>query len=126
MRAAVRRLHDAGAAAGGDHVLARAVVLDLRPALLRADAGEFARRVVPAICIPLAHAGRAEDDHGCGDTPFAQVLLRLLVFELEAQAPRGVAQQEIHVHGGQAVGGGGHLGLVRNCHGKRNPDRKFI
>ena len=34
-----------------------------------------------------------------------QVFLGLLVFELEAQAAGGVAQQEIHVHGRQPVGG---------------------
>ena len=124
MRAAVRRLHDAGAAAGGDHVLARRVVLDLGAPLLRADAGEFARGIVPAPRIILLHAGRTENDHSGGDAPLAQVFFRLLVFELEPQAPRRAAEQEVHVHGGKAVGGGGHLGLVRCGHDSRDPEER--
>ena len=116
MGTAVRGLHDSGAAARRDHVLARTIVLELGATFLRADAREFTRCVIPAIGLSGLHAGRAKDDDGGGHAPPAKVLFGLLVFELEPEAPRRVAQQEVLVHGGKAVGGGGLLGLVRVGH----------
>ena len=64
MGAAVCRFHDAGAAAGGNHILAVHLALKFRAAIQRADFGEFARPFIPAGAVIFPDAGGAKNHHG--------------------------------------------------------------
>jgi hypothetical protein len=105
--------HDAGTAAGRDHVVALAADGGERAAAFGHDAAEAARLVVPVrharravrVAVRLPDAGAAQDDDRRPHTPLAQPLVGLGELEQEANALHGVAQDEIRIRGGQTIGG---------------------
>ena len=109
--AAVRSLHDAGAAAGRDDIIADAVVREQRAAALRNDFSETPRFLVPPRrmtpdrrrgLLSRPHPRAAEDHDGRADRPGAQALFRLGIFDLQANPAHGVAEQELGIERGKA------------------------
>jgi hypothetical protein len=117
--AAVRGLHDAGSAPGGDDIVAHPVVGNERSPALGSNAPELARFRIP-VCRALSgtrhgagaqcrgrhawiltasrqYAGAAEDHDGGANHPRAQPLFRLFVFQLQADPAHGIAQHKVGI-----------------------------
>jgi len=102
-RAAVDRFHDAGPAARRDDIVANAVIGNKRTTAFRHKLAKAPRILIPTFqLIARTRPSAAEYHDGRSNGPGAQPLLRLCVFELQADAAHGVAQQKIRIERGKA------------------------
>jgi hypothetical protein len=128
--AAIGRLHEARAATGRDDIVTLAVDRGEGAPALGGDPAEAACLVVPVrhmrsgassarirrrglvAAIGWPDTGTAEDNDRGLNAPKAQLLFGLGKLQHKADALHGVAQEEVHIRCGQAVGGGKLLRLV--------------
>ena len=99
--AAVGGFHDAGPAAGCNHVVVQATVANQGAASFRGHAAEGMGLFITSTS--GLDPGRTEDHDGGADASQAQHLFCLGVFEEKAHAAHRVAQKEVGVERRQAV-----------------------
>ena len=102
--APIGRFHDAGTAAGRDDIPPRSAMVKLGAAAVGNDAAELAGRLIPAPPVAFADARRSQDDDRRCHPPFAQIFFRLLIFEMEADPARRIAEEKVLVENRQPVG----------------------